>query len=114
MKIYAPNESPKVEDVEIGKPIFYTKRMRWVIPTKTAKDGQVWWRCETNEEIWNALENFTFNPVIPEKPKVKRKIRLYLWKYKATGEYAAHQFPPDRDQEKDIKVVNRFDWEVEE
>ena len=114
MKTYEPNESPAIKDVEIGVPIFYMKRMRWIIPTKTAIDSQVWWRCKTGEEIWSALENFTFNPVIPEPPKQKRKTRLYLWKYIVTGEYAAHQFPPDRDQEKDIKVVNRFDWEVEE
>ena len=112
MKTYAPNESPEVEDVEIGRPIFLKRIMRWIIPT--GKLGDFVHREDEGmrEEIHKT--SLTYNPVIPEKPKVKRKIRLYLWKYKATGEYAAHQFPPDRDQEKDIKVVNRFDWEVEE
>src|SRR3990167_3935339 len=114
MKTYAPNESPKVEDVEIGKQIFWKYEMQWVIPTKVGRSEMVWRMREDGREVWDTLQNYTYNPVIPERPKQKRKINLYLWKYVITGEYAAHQFPPDRDQEKDIKVVNRFDWEVEE
>ena len=108
MKIYAPNESPRVEDVEIGKPIFWKYEMQWVIPTKVGKYEM---------EVWDNLENYTYNPVIPEPPKVKRKVKFYLWKYLKTGEYAAHQFLPELDdgkQDKDVKIVDRFEWEVEE
>ena len=115
MKTYEPNESPAIKDVEIGVPIFYMKRMRWIIPTKTAIDSQVWWRCKTGEEIWSALENFTFNPVIPEKLKVRvrRKVKFYLWRH-SDGEYVAHQYPPNGSHGSNIVIVDTFEREVGE
>ena len=77
----------------------------------------VWW-SKDGTEIWNSLENFTYNPVVPEPPKVKqkRKIGLYLWKYKATDEYAAHQYVPEEDglTDEDVEVIDEFEHEVEE
>ena len=57
-------------------------------------------------------------PVIPGPPTVKRKrkIGLYLWKYKATDEYAAHQYVPEEDglTDEDVEVIDEFEHEVEE
>jgi len=111
MKTYEPNESPAIKDVEIGKPIFYTKRMMWIIPTKTRESEMVWW-SKDGTEIWNSLENFTYNPVVPEKPKLKQTLRFYLWLYPTRGEYVAHQYPPDGDT--DAIVVAEFEHEVME
>ena len=76
MKTYAPNESPKVEDVEIGKPIFWKYEMQWVIPTKVGRSEMVWRMREDGREVWDNLENYTYNPVIPEPPK--RNTTFYL------------------------------------
>ena len=110
MKIYAPNESPEIEDVEIGKPIFYKARMEWIDPTGVS-ERQVWWKNKDRSGR-DDVSAFTFNPVIPKPPKLKQKrmITLWLWKL-ADGEYRAYTYPPSISS---VTVVDTFKREVEE
>src|SRR3990167_3093011 len=108
MKTYAPNESQKVEDVEIGKPIFWKYEMQWVIPTKMGRNEMVWRMREDGREVWDNLENYTYNPVIPERPKQKRKVKFYLWKY-PTGQLIANTYLPETGVVGRAVVIDTFE-----